>query len=245
MTAWKRLLAIGGLVCLLGLLTTLPARVVHSWASPEQLKLAGIDGSLWNGSANEASIQGLYLQKLQWSFQPLSLPAGKLAYAVRAQPAGGFMEGRVAIGFGGKISIDGLNMAIPLSALQNAVRIDDVAGDITLRLDEVQLSDGWPTRVSGQAGVSGLVLRALSPAPLGNYKAEFQTRDDGVIGSVEDQGGMLKVAATLRLNPDRSYALIGQVGPTATASSTVVEQLGYLGSPDARGLREFRLEGSL
>lgn len=245
MPAWKRLLAIGVVVCVLGLLITLPARVVHDWVSPEQLKLAGIDGSLWSGSADEAMIQGVYLRKLKWDFQPLSLLVGKAAYTVRAEPAGGFVDANVAVGLGGEIRIDGLNAAIPLSTLQNVLRLDGVDGEITLRLDEMQLSDGWPTQASGQAGVSNLVMRALSPAPLGNYKAEFQTTDDGVLGSVEDLSGMLKVAATLQLNPDRSYALTGQVGPTATASSAVVEQLGYLGTPDARGLREFRLEGIL
>jgi general secretion pathway protein N len=134
---------------------------------------------------------------------------------------------------------------LPLSIADRALRLDGLRGELSLQIERADLDNGWPTELQGTASVSNLLIRALAATPVGSYRAEFQTTDDGITGSVEDTGGVLEVAGTLRLAPDRSYALIGRVGARGDAPSSVTEQLRFLGSPDARGLREFRFEGSL
>lgn len=245
MISTKRLLVLGGVTFLLGLVLAFPARVAYHWFSPEQLQVAGIDGTVWRGSAAEATIAGVYVSKLQWSFKPLSLLRGRIAYDLTAEPASGFIEGEFAFGLLGTVYIDTLNAAGPLSALRGPLRLDDVAGDMTLQLTGITIEDGWPNHVAGRAAVANLVLRALAPGAVGDFQAEFQTTDGTIIGSVEDVRGMLELAGTLTLNTDRSYALIGRVGPTSSAIDSVKQQLSFLGTPDARGLREFRVEGAL
>lgn len=245
MMSWKRLLPLGLAVFIAGLVINLPARAVHDWLSPPALRLAGIDGSLWSGRAGEADIQGVYLRNLRWSINPWRLFAGQLAYDLKADPVGGFIDASAAVNLAGTLTLSRLNAALPLSALHGAIRNDDVGGDLSLQLSDVRIVDGWPTDLRGLAGASNLLIRALAPNPIGDYRAEFQTADDTIIGAIEDASGMLDVAATLTLRPDRSYSLVGRVAPTATATPSVVQQISFLGSPDARGLREFRLEGAL
>ena len=240
----KRLLVAGGAVLLAGLVAMLPARVLHAWLAPPELALAGIEGTLWNGRAGEAQIGAAYLRNLSWSFRPLALFTGRLAYRVEAEPPGGFIDAEVTLSPGG-IALPTLRAALPLSAFAGVAPLADVSGEVTLQVADIELENGWPTSLSGQAGLSNLLVRALATQPLGDFRAEFMTSGDTITGSVEDTGGMLDVAATLTLAPDRSYALIGRVGATASAATSVVEQLRFLGTPDARGLREFRLEGSL
>lgn len=245
MPSIRRLLSVGSTVLLLGVILMFPARVAHQWFSPEVLQVAGITGTIWSGTAREASANGVYLRNLSWKVRPLRLLLGQLAYAVEADPAGGFLETYVSIGLSGNVRLQNTNAALPMSALQSALRMNDVSGDITLRLSEALLADGWPEELEGTVGVSQLLVRALAPAPLGNFTAEFQSGDEGIVGSVEDVSGMLDVAAVLTLQPDRSYSLIGQVAATAEAPASLTQQLQYLGSADARGLRNFRLEGTL
>ncbi len=245
MTAWKRLLAIGAAVWLVGLLTMLPARVVHHWFSPPELQMSGISGTIWNGRASALQVQGLYLSNVRWSMQPLRLFTGKLAYLIQADPPGGFMTTRFAIGLNGRLHFNELQAALPIAALGAAIRNDDLGGDVTLQLDELELVDGLPTRALGQAGVANLLIKSLAPGPLGTFSVEFQNADNGITGIVEDVSGMLDVAATLQVNADRSYSLIGQVGTTQNAVPSIEQQLRFLGTANARGLREFRLEGAL
>jgi general secretion pathway protein N len=242
---FKRLLLAGGAIFVLGIVLLFPARVAHHWFSPDAFQLAGIEGSIWKGTAAEASVAGIYLSKVRWSFSPLALLRGRLAYSVAAEPASGFVESELALGFLGTLYVDTLNAAAPLAVFRDALRLDDVAGDVTLQLKKITIEDGWPNHVEGRAAVANLVLRALAAGSLGDFQAEVQTTDSTIIGSVEDVSGMLELAGTLTVNPDRSYALIGRVGPTATAIDSVKQQLSFLGTPDARGLREFRVEGAL
>ncbi len=240
----KRLLVVGGAVLLTGLVVMFPARVLHAWLSPPGVELSGIEGSVWSGRASAARVGGAYLANLRWSFRPLALFTGRLSYRVEAEPPGGFVDAELTTGLGG-LRLPALRAAVPLSAFAGVAPLADISGEVSLQLEDVVLRDGWPVRLHGQAGISGLLVRALAAEPLGDYRAEFASEDETITGSVEDLRGMLDVAATLTLAPDRSYSLVGRVAANATAATSVVEQLRFLGSADARGLREFRLEGSL
>lgn len=241
----RKLLLIGAATLLLGLVVMFPARVAYHWFVPDEVRLSDIDGTIWNGRAATADISGLYLSDLRWSFRPLSLFRARLAYTLTADPAGGFLEADAAASFLGTVYIDTLNAALPLAALQGAVRIDDVAGDLSLQLSDIRIENGLPRQAVGRIAIANLVVRALATAPLGDFEADIQTTDGDIIGSVSDVRGMLKVAGTVTLDENGGYALVGLVGPTASAAQSVVQQLRFLGTPDARGLREFRIEGAL
>jgi hypothetical protein len=90
-----------------------------------------------------------------------------------------------------------------------------------------------------------LILRALAPSALGDFRAVLQTNDGVISAVVEDVSGVLDVNGNLVLQSDRTYSFVGQVAASANAPAAVVEQLRFLGSPDQQGLREFRFEGSL
>ena len=49
----KRLIFLGILTFFGVLFATFPARVAYNWAAPAELRLSGIAGSIWNGSATE------------------------------------------------------------------------------------------------------------------------------------------------------------------------------------------------
>jgi len=241
----RRIAAVGLAVLFAGLVVLIPARVVHALLSPEALRLAGIEGTVWNGRAAEAQVGGSYLRNVEWSIKPLELFAGRLGVDLKAEPPGGFLESDLRVSAGGRLAVDTLRAALPLAALDGLLPLGDVSGNLTLNLADVVVEDGWPLSLAGEAGVSDLTVRPLATAPLGSFRADFQTADSAIVGAVEDVSGMLDVAATLTLTRDRGYALTGRVGPTPTAAPSLVEQLRFLGSPDARGLREFRIEGTL
>ncbi len=241
----RKLLLVGAATLLVGLIVMFPARVAYHWFVPAEVRLSSIEGTLWNGRAATADVAGIFLGNLRWSFRPLSLLRGRIAYALAAEPAGGFLEADVAVSLLGTAYIDSLNAALPLAALQGALRLDDIGGDISLQLSDILIEDGVPRRAQGRVAVANLLVRALAPGPLGDYEADIQTSDGNIIGSVSDLRGMLKVAGTVSLDETGGYALVGLVGPTASAAESVNQQLRFLGSPDARGLREFRIEGAL
>lgn len=75
----KRLIIVGLITLIVIMLATFPARVAYHWFAPVELRLSGIAGSVWNGSAVEGVAGGAYIRNIAWRFKPLSLLSGNLA----------------------------------------------------------------------------------------------------------------------------------------------------------------------
>jgi general secretion pathway protein N len=244
-TRLKKLIAIGVTVLLVGLLAGFPARVAYQWFAPTELRLAGISGTLWKGAASEGMAAGLYLRNLHWTFKPFALLTGKLAFATQLDPAGGFLQSDIYAGPGNSLELRNLDAAIPISALQVIVQVPELDGSISVQFSSLEIRDGLPVVANGFAEIGNLFVRGLASAPVGDFRAEFSTTDDGILASIEDKAGMFDLAGTLRIAPDGVYSLVGLIAPTSTTPPEVIEQLRFLGSPNERGQREFRFEGQL
>lgn len=245
MTGKKGLLVIGSVTFLAALITLLPARVAYQMLAPEMVRLAGVSGTIWNGRAVEGQVENIYLRNIEWRLRPLRLFAGQLALDTRFEPAGGLVESSIGLKMGGKVLLSDLEAALSIGALQSAFPAPGIDGNLRLSFSRLMIDNGFPTEADGSVELIGLVARGLTPAPIGNFKADLQTTDDGVSGSVEDTAAILDVAGSLRVGADRSYSLTGLVAPTASTPEAVVNQLRFLGSANERGQREFRFEGQL
>ncbi len=244
-TTPRNLVMVGVATLLLGLLSIFPARIAYHWFAPAALQLAGIDGTIWRGGAAEGQAAGLYIRNLHWTFKPLSLLTGKLAFNTRLDPAGGFVSTDVYAGLDGSILFENLEGAVSIGALRDLIQTPGLDGRISLRFSELEILDGLPVTATGIAEINNLFVRGLAPTTIGDFRAEFSTTSDGILASVEDTAGMFDLAGTLRVSPDGVYSLIGLIAPTPTTPPAVIEQLRFLGSPNARGQREFRFEGQL
>ena len=98
-----RLIAVGIVALIIGLLTAFPARIAYQWFAPPGVSLESISGSVWSGHVAQAEIEGLYLQDLSWRFKPLGVFSGNLAYAIEATPVSGFINATVLLGVTGTI----------------------------------------------------------------------------------------------------------------------------------------------
>ena len=81
-----------------------------------------------------------------------------------------------------------------------------------------------------------------APSTLGGYRAEFYTQNNGIVASVEDTDGVVDVAGSLQLNPDKTYAFRGQVVAKPNTPDNLTNQLRYLPTND-RGQHELSFEG--
>lgn len=245
MASPKRLILAGIATLIIGLISTFPARVAYQWFAPGELKLGGISGSIWRGAAAQGSAGGVYLTNIKWRFRPLGLLTGKLQFATSGNPASGFFDADIALGAGGSFTLSDVAAAVPLSALADAFPLSGIEGDVSLQFEELVIKGGVPVEATGTINIANLVSRYLAPTPLGDFRAEFQTADDGILGSVEAVSGVLELAGTIRLTQDRNYKFVGQVAAKPNAPLSITQQLQFLGTPNSRGQREFRLEGQL
>jgi general secretion pathway protein N len=245
MTASKRLVAAGLATFIIGIVLTFPARIAYNWFAPPEIRLTGISGTVWRGQAAEGSAGGIYLRNLQWNFLPSRLIRGQLAYAIASESAFGAFRSEVGVGVGDTVRLTNVDSSLSLAAFSDLFQLNGFEGTLQIRFDTLTLQDGLPADASGSIRLSNLLAPQLSPLVIGDYLAEFSGSADGIVASVEDTGGVLDVAGTITVRGDRSYAFVGKIATLPDAPPGLTEQLRFLGSPDDRGYRDFRVEGRL
>ena len=241
----KRLVLAGIATIVIGLVITFPARVAYQWFAPGELKLSGITGSVWRGSAAQGSAGGFYLANVNWRMRPCALFTGKLEFASNSKLAPGFFDAKIAMGIGGSLILSDMAGSLTMDTLSALLPLNGIEGDVNVQFEKLVVKNGMPVEATGTLEIANLVSRYLSPTRLGDYRAEFQSHDDGILGSVESISGVLEVAGTIALNKERNYEFVGKVAAKPSAPPSIAQQLRLLGSPDSQGKREFRIEGQL
>ena len=241
----RGLILVGLLTLAIGLVTMLPARVAYHVAAPPGVAVAGIDGTAWNGTAEEASVGGLYLRDLQWKLKPLALFTGQVAYTVSAKPVSGFLDADVSVGVSGVLTLSNLNAALPLDMFADAAGVRGLKGNASFAFERLELTDGIASAADGTIQIANLIVPLVDQNSLGGYKAEFFTQNNGVTASVEDTDGVVDLAGSLQVKADRSYEFLAQVVVKPDTPENVRRQLKFLPPPNERGQQEIRLEGIL
>ena len=212
----KRLVLIGVATFVVAVFVVLPARVAYHWFVPPTIQLAGIDGSIWSGSAREVTASGIYLRDVEWRVRPLSLFTGRLGMSVSANPASGFLETDLALTFGGDVILSDLRASVPLQMFAQLLNMPGLSGEASVELASLRVDDGLPVEADGTLTVARLTAPLVDPGPLGAYRLEFMDNE-----------------------------FLGLVAANEQTSEKLRGQLRFLGSPNDRGQHEIRLEGVL
>lgn len=240
----RGLIFIAIVTLLAALVVTFPARVAYQLAAPSFLKLSGITGTIWNGSAREFSTNGVYLRKVEWSMRPARLLTGRAVYEVTGSPASGFFQSDIELGLGGSLSIRELTASLPLQMFERAVAVPGLRGNGNLKIERLELVDGRATALDGTIDVDDLVVPMVYRASLGGFRAEFFTQNNGIMASVEDVEGVVDLAGTLEVAPDRTYSFLGYLTPKPNTPDALTSRMQYLPRTDQPNQRELSLEGS-
>lgn len=241
----KRLILAGFLAFLVVLTVTFPAQLAYKWFVPSDVQLSGIDGSVWRGTAREGLAGGAYIRDIEWNLKPSGLLKGQLSFDASASPGIGIINSRVSVGLDGALSLTDLNGNVPLDVVHQSFQQAGISGDIALDFTTLIITGGLPVEALGSVVVKDFYAPLLSASRIGDFRADFQNTDNGIIGVVQDTSGVLDVDGTVTLTPDRNYVFIGDVAPTPETPPSITNQLQFLGSADAAGKRPFRFEGQL
>ncbi len=240
------LLPLAGLVAFVaGLAATFPARLAVAWFAPAQVQAWGVQGTVWNGSAEAIAVAGAGIGGAEWSLRPLSLLLLKPKADIRVTRRDGFASARVTTSLSGdSVRISDLEAAIALGSLPPQVVPNGVAGDLSAQVPALQLEDGWPTRASGRIAVADLNLPGVI-LTLGPLEFVFADASDPLRADVRSLGGPLEVEGTLTLPAPGRWSLDVLLAPGQDAPRELVEGLAYVGEEAPGGRRRLQASGGL
>lgn len=241
------LLALGIGAFVLFALVTLPASVLLSRLDRYGIRAAGVEGTVWRGSAQVLQAANTNIGAVEWDLHAPALLSGRLQAHVKLRRLDGFAETQLSVS-PSATHFEQLTASLPLSALPATALPGGWSGTANLKFAELTLQDGWPTEAEGTLEVTDLTGPARRPLNLGGYRVVFPEttgNTEALTGALSDLGGPLQISGKLELNAGRSYLVDGLIAARPDAPRDVVDALQFLGAPDAQGRRPFSLSGTM
>jgi general secretion pathway protein N len=223
------------------------SRLPASWIVPRVVAAAcaSVDGSIWSGYCSGLAVRRIPLGDLSWDLEPARLLAGKLAAHVVLAHGALSARADVTLGLGGAVTLRNLVADLPLDPRLVPLVPPRLRGSAHAALALARIEHGSLSALEGRIEAHDLEERTGRVTPLGSYAVTFPgASGEELTGKVQDLGGPLAVAGTLRLTRERGYVLEGQVAARPGAPPELAGNLVYLGSPDALGRRPFSMTGT-
>jgi general secretion pathway protein N len=223
------------------------ARMPAAWVLPAAAPhgpCASVEGPLWSGTCTGLSVQGTPVGDVSWTLQPLRLLSGKLAAHLTLVQSPAQAAADLELGFGGRVTARRLVADLPLDPQLVPGVPQSLHGRAHLEIALAEFTHGVLTQLAGRIEARDLEDRSGADTALGSYVVIFPGGSGEQIGKLHDTAGPLALEGTLRLTPQPGFELQGLIAPRQGAAPEVINNLRFLGPPDASGRRQFSVTGT-
>lgn len=218
-----------------------PAAGILPHVNIQPVVLAGVTGSIWNGSARQVipPPPAIEVNNVNWRFQPAALLKGNTAANLEFELLGGDGAGDVARGLDGDISITNGKLLIPAANLSQflPLPVADFSGNLIADIEELQLENNLLTTTTGTVVWRNALVTGLVEAKLGQVVLDVVPKPidgkPGHVGKLSNTDGDLDISGDFEIDINGNYKADVKLKPTATASAGLTGVLGSLG-PIAR-----------
>lgn len=246
---WTRLLI--AILLILALMVALiwsaPAALVYAQFRErlQPIRLHGIEGSLWQGTASQMAYAATPLGPFAWKLTPFSLLSGKaqgelVLTGKQIQAKTDFLATQ------GQLLLNDAHAEFPASQLAPVLDTPSLAllGNISVDVQQLKIEQGVVTKADGVMQWTELGVSGAAEARLGSIQIDFTTRDDGMIeGRIFDLGGPLRVDGRLEFKDQQFQAEI-QLHADENAPQ-IREALLYIGERTTDGGSLLRIDGTV
>ena len=230
---------------LLMLILQFPAITVINSINKNNLKVNGVNGTVWKGSASEISSNEIYLRQTKWKIVPSELLKGNLTFDISTYPFNGQLKFNLILDLMNNLSATDIKGNFPNDILEIIAPFLGVSSEINMNIKSLSLNNKDINQLEGQILLNNLVMKGISNRVLGSYKIDLFERNGEIYGSIDDVSGEVDIAATMSLTLSGKYIIDGAVSAKQNTSNQVRTILSFLGAENENGQRSFRFEGEI
>lgn len=248
----RTLILTGVVSFLLTSLTQLPAALLTERLPANlPLKLQGVAGSPWQGSASSLRWQNLQLQDVQWDWQFASLFKGELSAHLQGRWQGGKLDGICSVGFSGNLQCHDMNLTdLPAQALTPYLQrfmVPPLRGQLQATLDTIVWDRQNLPQTSGRLEWQGAGIQ-MNPQSFGQYSAILTVDADKnqQISLTSAPDAAFGVDGQITLQANRQFQRDINIKPSKNVDAGVKQFLGMIGGvPQADGSYRLQQQGAL
>ena len=241
----KKQLLISLFALLLMLILQFPAITAINSINKNNLKVNGVNGTVWKGSASEISSNEIYLRQTKWKIVPSELLKGNLTFDISTYPFNGQLKFNLILDLMNNLSATDIKGNFPNDTLEIIAPFLGVSSEIDMNIKSLSLDNKDINQLEGQILLNNLVMKGISNRVLGSYKIDLFERNSEIYGSIDDVSGEVDIAATMSLTLSGKYIIDGAVSAKQNTSNQVRTILSFLGTQNENGQRSFRFEGEI
>ena len=230
---------------LLMLILQFPAITAINSINKNNLKVNGVNGTIWKGSASEISSNEIYLRQTKWKIAPSELLKGNLTFDISTYPFNGQLKFNLILDLMNNLSAMDIKGNFPNDILEIIAPFLGVSSEIDMNIKSLSLNNKGINQLEGQILLNNLVMKGISNRVLGSYKIDLFERNGEIYGSIDDVSGEVDIAATMSLTLSGKYIIDGAVSEKQNTSNQVRTILSFLGAENENGQRSFRFEGEI
>jgi hypothetical protein len=234
-----RFLALGAGVYLLILLTNFPAtRAVHFLEQQiPGLTLQSVSGTVFSGQAGRVVHSGQDLGPVSWSFRPAALLLGRVEYRITLDGPLFQGSGYLGTGLGAEFSAHDVVGELQPDTLVNAYLSVpmETTGSVSLTLDTLKVSDGFPAEISGIMRWSEAAILEPVKLSFGKVEVNLGSSGDAIAAGISSAGGATAVSGELTLLAAGEYRLQLLLKPGPETDPGFTDMLESYGKPQADG----------
>ena len=230
---------------LLMLILQFPAITAINSINKNNLKVNGVNGTVWKGSASEISSNEIYLRQTRWRIVPSELLRGNLTFDISTYPYNGQLKFNLILDLMNNLSATDIKGNFPNDILEIIAPFLGISSEINMNIKSLSLDNKDINQLEGQILLNNLVMKGISNRVLGSYKIDLFERNGEIYGSIDDISGEVDIAATMSLTLSGKYIIDGAVSAKQNTSNQVRTILSFLGAQNENGQRSFRFEGEI
>mgnify|MGYP003299299854 CR=1 FL=1 len=230
---------------LLMLILQFPAITAINSINKNNLKVNGVNGTVWKGSASEISSNEIYLRQTKWKIVPSELLKGNLTFDISTYPYNGQLKFNLILDLMNNLSATDIKGNFPNDILEIIAPFLGISSEINMNIKSLSLNNKDINQLEGQILLNNLVMKGISNRVLGSYKIDLFERNGEIYGSIDDISGEVDIAATMSLTLSGKYIIDGAVSAKQNTSNQVRTILSFLGAENENGQRSFRFEGEI
>ncbi len=233
------------------LITALPATTVTNLLgeSVQEIKLQGVNGTIWNGSARRITISSKYIiNNANWSFCSWRLLTAEACIELDASYQNRPLQGQFGIGITGSFVARDLYTEIDAQSLGNlaGLPLGELDGLISIQLESANWTYQQTPTAVGNIHWKNATVTIAEEAKLGDVEITLVESDDfPLMATINNKGGHININGESHVSGDGSYNIELKLSPNNSASKNLRSSLGLFAEQQSDGTFVVKNTGNL
>jgi general secretion pathway protein N len=232
-------------------LASTPAAKVISLAQKNfnlPVKIYGVQGSIWNGQADNVLVQQHRIDQLKWSINPASLLLASLSADIQASIKEQNVIGHINVNMSGDIHAEDLRAKLSAADIQQLVAMPfgELGGEFILNIQSLDWSGTGIPSTTATIKWRQAKLTLVDTVDLGQVLVNIKPDEkNGLSLEVKNKGGALSIDGSIALSDKKQYKLLLNFNPASNANSNIKQSLSMFAKKQSNGSYRFKQNGNL